>query len=222
MRSRCRISGVGAASVVSGLHWTWLYSQYATVSRRSGRERSRDRACEAGNGRTAAGVATDAATGIAPAFASAGGGHANFDSAPAPIGRFTTPKPSHCPGSGLTFVNTYLAGVTDPFHTAIIAAENLLQGNFTNTVTIRVSYNFANLGAGFLAQNSSSIPSPQLHDTENRPHLTRDQRRRPRRHCRAAGDRAQQLPLLEHHDRVPGGGRHGASSGPCRSEQQPR
>jgi len=42
-------SGIGVGSVVSGLHWTWLY---CNGFRRSGRERSRDRACEAGNRRT--------------------------------------------------------------------------------------------------------------------------------------------------------------------------
>ena len=86
-------SGVGAASVVSGLHWTWLYSQYATVSAGAAASDPATELAKPETAAPAAGVATDAATGIAPAFASASGGHANFDSAPAPNGRFTAPKP---------------------------------------------------------------------------------------------------------------------------------
>src|SRR4051812_31360929 len=58
-------SGVGAGSVVSGLHWTWLYSQYATVS--AGAAAS-DPATEFAKPETAAptaGAATDAASGNA-------------------------------------------------------------------------------------------------------------------------------------------------------------
>jgi hypothetical protein len=67
---------------------------------------------------------------------------------------FTSPETVTLAGSGLVFVNTYLAGVTAAYHDAIIYAENELQSHFTNSVTIRVSYDFANLGAGFLASNS--------------------------------------------------------------------
>jgi hypothetical protein len=68
-------------------------------------------------------------------------------------GVFPNPETVTLAGSGLVFVNTYGAGVNDPFHTAIIYAEHELQSNFTNSVTIRVSFDFGNAN-GFLAQNS--------------------------------------------------------------------
>jgi hypothetical protein len=68
-------------------------------------------------------------------------------------GAFPNPETVTLAGSGLVFVNTYGAGVTDPFHTAIIYAEHELQSNFTNSVTIRVSFDFGD-AHGFLAYNS--------------------------------------------------------------------
>jgi hypothetical protein len=68
-------------------------------------------------------------------------------------GVFPNPETVTLAGSGLVFVNTYGAGVTDPFHTAIIYAEHELQSNFTNSVTIRVSFDFGD-AHGFLAYNS--------------------------------------------------------------------
>jgi hypothetical protein len=137
-------------------HWSWLYNQYATASTGA---RSSDPSIDTEPARqeTAAPSAADtggAVAGDTPALASGGGGHASFESSPAPIGSFTSPETVTLTGSGMVFVNTYGAGVTDAFHTAIIAAENELQSHFTNPVTIRVSYNFADLGPGFLAQNN--------------------------------------------------------------------
>jgi hypothetical protein len=68
-------------------------------------------------------------------------------------GAFPNPETVTLAGSGLVFVNTYGAGVTDPFHTAIIYAEHELQSDFTNSVTIRVSFDFGD-AHGFLAYNS--------------------------------------------------------------------
>lgn len=66
---------------------------------------------------------------------------------------FPNPETVTFAGSGMVFVNTYGAGVTDPFHTAIIYAENELQSHFTNSVTLRVSFDFGD-AHGFLAYNS--------------------------------------------------------------------
>lgn len=57
-------------------------------------------------------------------------------------------------GSNLVFVNSYSSSVTADYRAAAIAAEHELQSDFTNSVTITVNFGYANLGAGFLAQNS--------------------------------------------------------------------
>ncbi|MFI4965838.1 MAG: NF038122 family metalloprotease, partial [Caulobacterales bacterium] len=56
-------------------------------------------------------------------------------------------------GSGLVFLNNYSAGVSDAYRGAILAAENLLQGDFTNPVTVSVDFGFSSLGKTFSAQN---------------------------------------------------------------------
>ena len=56
-------------------------------------------------------------------------------------------------GSGLVFINTYDANVTDAYRGAALAAENFLQSHFTNSVTVSVNFAFQPLGAGFSAQN---------------------------------------------------------------------
>jgi len=60
-------------------------------------------------------------------------------------------------GSGLVFNNTYGAGVSDAFHSAILTAENYLQAHFTNAVTLNVSYDMQALGADAVAQNQFSV-----------------------------------------------------------------
>jgi Ca2+-binding RTX toxin-like protein len=62
-------------------------------------------------------------------------------------------------GSGLVFVNYYGAGVTDAYRGAVISAENYLQSQFTNSVTVGVSFDLQSLGATFSAQNSFSTVS---------------------------------------------------------------
>lgn len=56
-------------------------------------------------------------------------------------------------GSQLVFFNSYGSGVNDAYRTAVLAAEHELQSHFSNNITISVSFGFANLGNGFLAQN---------------------------------------------------------------------
>ena len=56
-------------------------------------------------------------------------------------------------GSGLVFINTYDASVAADYHAAIIAAEHDLASHYTNSVTIRASFGFQNLGGGFAAEN---------------------------------------------------------------------
>ena len=43
-------------------------------------------------------------------------------------------------GSGLVFVNTYGSGVNDAYRSAIIQAENAFQSHFTNSVTLRLTF----------------------------------------------------------------------------------
>jgi len=62
-------------------------------------------------------------------------------------------------GSGLVFVNYYGAGVTDAYRGAIISAENYLQSQFTNPVTVGVNFDLQSLGATFSAQNTFSTVS---------------------------------------------------------------
>ena len=59
-------------------------------------------------------------------------------------------------GSGLTFINTYSAAVTDAYRSAIITAENQLQSHFTNQVTVGVDFDLAALGKNFAAENDFS------------------------------------------------------------------
>jgi len=57
-------------------------------------------------------------------------------------------------GSGLTFVNTYGAGVTTAFHTAIVAAETYLESHFTNSITIHASFDLQALNHAYSGENS--------------------------------------------------------------------
>src|SRR5205085_946429 len=62
-------------------------------------------------------------------------------------------------GSGLVFHNTYGAGVTAAYHSAIIAAENFYQSHFTNAVTLNMNFDMRSLGAGVSASNQFSLVS---------------------------------------------------------------
>src|ERR1051325_8202929 len=57
-------------------------------------------------------------------------------------------------GSGLVFNNTYGAGVTATFRNEIVAAENYLQSQFTNSCTINCSFDLQGLGQGISGENS--------------------------------------------------------------------
>src|SRR4029077_9046813 len=58
------------------------------------------------------------------------------------------------PGSGLVLVNTYGAGVTNAFHTAIVQAETYLESHFTNAITIHANFDLQALNHAFSGQNS--------------------------------------------------------------------
>lgn len=60
------------------------------------------------------------------------------------------------PTSGLVFINSYGASVSDAYRAAIVTAENYLQLHFTNQVTISIDFDQQSLGAGVAAQNSYS------------------------------------------------------------------
>jgi hypothetical protein len=62
-------------------------------------------------------------------------------------------------GSGLVFINSYSASVTDAYRSAVVTAENFLQSHFTNQVTVGVNFDFAALGASFSAENNFSETS---------------------------------------------------------------
>jgi Ca2+-binding RTX toxin-like protein len=59
-------------------------------------------------------------------------------------------------GSGLVFINSYSASVTDAYRSAVLSAENFLQSHFTNSVTVSVNFDYAALGANFSAENNFS------------------------------------------------------------------
>ena len=62
-------------------------------------------------------------------------------------------------GSGLVFVNSYGASVSDAYRGAILTAENFLQSHFTNPVTVGMDFDFRSLGGSFSAQNNFSTTS---------------------------------------------------------------
>ena len=49
-------------------------------------------------------------------------------------------------GSGLTFINSYEPDVTPAYREAAIQAENFLQSQFTNQLTISVDFDFQPIG----------------------------------------------------------------------------
>jgi hypothetical protein len=57
-------------------------------------------------------------------------------------------------GSGLVFVNSYGAGVTDAFRSEIIAAENFFQSHFVNSCTISCSFDLQSMGPTFISTNT--------------------------------------------------------------------
>jgi hypothetical protein len=59
-------------------------------------------------------------------------------------------------GSGLVFINSYSASVTDAYRGAVLSAENFLQSHFTNSVTVSVNFDYAALGANFSGENDFS------------------------------------------------------------------
>lgn len=60
-------------------------------------------------------------------------------------------------GSGLVFINTYDASVTPAYRAAIISAENALQRDFTNEVSVNVTFSLAPLNASYAAENLPTL-----------------------------------------------------------------
>jgi hypothetical protein len=60
------------------------------------------------------------------------------------------------PGSGLVFVNTYATSVSSAYRSAIVAAENFFQNQFSNAVTLNVSFDAQPLGPGYAGSNEYS------------------------------------------------------------------
>ena len=60
-------------------------------------------------------------------------------------------------GSGLVFSNSYGAGVTDAYRSAIITAENALQSHFSNAVTVSMSFDLQPGSTAFSAQNAYAV-----------------------------------------------------------------
>lgn len=59
--------------------------------------------------------------------------------------------------NGLVFINTYGAGVSQQFINSVVSAENALSALFTNSVTLRITFNEQALGTNSdLAENSWS------------------------------------------------------------------
>ena len=59
-------------------------------------------------------------------------------------------------GSGLVFINYYDSTVSDDYRSAILNAETYLQSDFTDQVTVNVTFGYSALSAGFIAQNTFS------------------------------------------------------------------
>src|SRR5580693_1073992 len=56
-------------------------------------------------------------------------------------------------GSGLVFINSYSDTVTEAYRNAVITAENFLQSNFTNQLTVSVDFDYAPISASDSAEN---------------------------------------------------------------------
>lgn len=82
------------------------------------------------------------APGSTPSLPTSGGSFAN------------TTETISLTGSGVVFVNSYGANVSATFRNEIVAAENYFQTHFTNTATINVSFNLAQLSPQVAGQNS--------------------------------------------------------------------
>jgi len=60
-------------------------------------------------------------------------------------------------GSGIVFANTYGAGVTEAYRTAIISAENALQSHFTNPVVVSMNFDLQPGDDAFAARNEYAV-----------------------------------------------------------------
>ena len=60
-------------------------------------------------------------------------------------------------GSGLVFNNTYGAGVTEAYRSAVVAAENAFQSHFGNSVTVSMDFELQATNTAFSAQNSFAV-----------------------------------------------------------------
>jgi Ca2+-binding RTX toxin-like protein len=62
-------------------------------------------------------------------------------------------------GSGVVFINSYDASVSDAYRSAILTAEHYLQSHFTNPVTISVNFTLAPLSGNAAASNDFALTS---------------------------------------------------------------
>jgi hypothetical protein len=96
------------------------------------------------------GTATGSSNGQAQSTTFLGAGSA------AAGGSVPSPETITLSGSGLVFINTYTRAVTTAYRNDIVAAENYLQKNFINSVTVRVTFDLPSLGPSFSGSNSFS------------------------------------------------------------------
>jgi hypothetical protein len=98
--------------------------------------------------------------GPAPGGTSDGGGmvansvNSDIRSASATFSSVTSPETVTTPGSGFVFINTYNPGVTGDYRNAIVAAEQYLESQFTNAVTVRCTFDLQSLSPGISGENS--------------------------------------------------------------------
>jgi hypothetical protein len=72
------------------------------------------------------------------------------------------------PGSGLVFVNTYTASVTPAYQADIIQAENYLQSQFSNSLTVNVTFDWASLNnSNAVAHNDFATTTVYFSDWVN-------------------------------------------------------
>ena len=107
-----------------------------------------------GSGATSSSADTTAASNLSYAPVNANGGDSSDPTASAGNVTFTVSTP----GSSLVFNNTITAGFTQTFQNDIIAAEQTLAGQWSNSITLNINFSAVNKGnTGDLANNSWSF-----------------------------------------------------------------
>ena len=94
-------------------------------------------------------------------------------------------------GSGLVFVNTYTGSVSAQYQSAIVAAEDFLESNITNAVTLNVTFTAQNIGTNVRGK-LLVLPDRKLRELEERADVTCHERQRSGRGRFAADYRSEQ------------------------------